>query len=408
MKTRWLYLAVGAVITLFLGLIYAWSLFVTPIEADLGFTRAETALTFSISISCFSIGNLIGGVLLKKVAPRVTMILAAIFIAAGFIVCTMITSPIGIFLSYGVVLSVGVGFCYITVLNLVNKWFPDKVGTASGTLLMGFGLGGFVLGGIARSLFEVFGWRATFIALAVAFALIIIIGAFILKYPSGEDALPEAVKKKRGKRAEIGLELSPFEMIRRPVFWIFFIWLILMTASGLAIIGNAATFAENLGATVSVSVLATGVVSICNGLGRLLFGTLFDLIGRKLCMLINSLLFVAGTAILLTTAYSGTLAFLFVGFACVGLAYGGVPTTNSALTMSFFGSKSYAVNFSIMALSIIPAALLGPYLSGLLLTYGGGYAVVFLVMLVISALALFLGMAIRKPEEKQKPTPDDK
>ena len=399
MRTRWLYLAVGAVTTLFLGLIYAWSLFVTPIEADLGFTRAETALTFSISISCFSLGNLIGGILLKKVSPRITMILAAVLIATGFVVCTLITSPIGIFLAYGVVLSVGVGFCYITVLNLVNKWFPDKVGTASGTLLMGFGLGGFVLGGVARILFGILGWRTTFLILAAAFAIIIISAALILKYPSSDDVLPEIAKKMKGKRAQTGLELSPFEMLKKPVFWIFFVWLILMTASGLAIIGNAATFAENLGATVGVAVMATGVVSICNGLGRLVFGTLFDFIGRKLCMLINATLFVFGTAILLAASYTGTLAFLFVGFACVGLAYGGVPTTNSALTMSFFGPKSYAVNFSIMALSIIPAALLGPYLSGLLLTSGGGYAVVFSVMLVISITALLLGLVIKNPEK---------
>ena len=402
MRDRWLRLAIGAVLTLFLGLIYAWSLFVTPIEADLGFSRPETSLTFTISMSCFSLGSLLGGILLKKKTPRFTMCLSAVMILAGFVLCSRTALPVHIFLSYGMILSLGVGICYISVMNSVNSWFKDRVGVASGALLMGFGAGGFVLGGLATKLFGLFGWRSTFLIFGIAFAVCILAGSFIMVMPGSDVIWPEPkanakANAKASKKESYGADMTPAELVRRPSFYIIFLWLMLMLAAGLSVIGNAATFALSLGATAQLAVAATGTMSICNGLGRLMFGSLYDSIGRKTCMLLNSILLMLGMTLLIASSNMESIALMFVAYVCVGLAYGGVPTTNSAITMSFYGAKNYAVNFSIVALCIIPAALLGPYLAGNLYTASGAYVSSFIVMLCVTAVALVTGQLIKKP-----------
>ena len=397
MEKRWLRLGTGAVLTLMLGLIYAWSIFVTPIENDLGFTRADTSMTFTISMSCFSLGTLSGGIILKRKTPRFTMSVSALMILTGFTLCSRINTTVGIFLSYGIILSLGVGICYITVMNSVNSWFKDRVGAASGTLLMGFGAGGFILGELADSFFSMFGWRSTFLGFGAVFAVCIIAGSLIMVMP-GSDVIWPAPEKKARQKISTGLEYTPGQMVKSPAFYTIFLWLMLMIAAGLSVIGNAATFAISIGAANKLPVIATGIVSVCNGLGRLAFGSLFDAVGRKLCMLIDSLLLMLGLALLIISSAMVSIPLMLAGYICVGIAYGGVPTTNSAIAMSFYGGKSYAVNFSIIALSIIPGALLGPFLAGNLITSSGAYASAFITMLVIAGIALVTGQLIKEPK----------
>ena len=397
MEKRWLRLGAGALLTLMLGLIYAWSIFVTPIENDLGFTRADTSMTFTISMSCFSLGTLSGGIILKRKTPRFTMSVSALMILAGFILCSRINTTMGIFLSYGIMLSLGVGICYITVMNSVNSWFKDRVGAASGALLMGFGAGGFVLGGLADSFFNIFGWRSTFLGFGVIFAVCILAGSFIMVMP-GSDVIWPSPKKAARQKSSAGLEYTPGQVVKSPSFFAVFLWLMLMIAAGLSVIGNAATFAISLGAVSKLPVIATGVVSICNGLGRISFGSLYDAIGRKLCMLIDSALLMLGIGLLILSCNIVSIPLMFAGYICVGLAYGGIPTTNSAVAMSFYGAKNYAVNFSIIALSIIPGALLGPFLAGNLITASGTYVTALITMLAVSGIALVTGQLIKEPK----------
>lgn len=395
------YLLTGSILALFLGLIYAWSLFVSPIEADLGFNRAETSLTFTISMSCFSLGCLIGGIALKKRSPRLMLRIGAVFVSAGLIVCSQTSLLIELFLSYGVVLSFGIGLTYISTLNVVSSWYRDKVGTASGIMLMGFGLGSFVLGGAATFLFDALGWRTVFFVFAIVFGVLIFLCSFLMCYPDVTIKMPQGESKGRHKDKS-GLELTPFEMIRRWQFWVFFIWSVLALAIGLSTIGNAATFASSIGAATEMTVIATGVMSVSNGLGRILLGSLFDTIGQKLCMLINGLLFTLGMSVLMTAALHASIPLLLVGYVCTGLALGGIPTINSALGMSYFGAKYYATNVSVSGLSIIPGALLGPFVAGLMLSSNKGYEIVFLTLIIVSLGVVALGLILKKPTENDR------
>ena len=78
-KVRWGYLLLGVVLLLFLGLIYAWSVFRAPLEKEFGWSKAQTSVTFSVSMMMFCLGGLAGGILNGKKGYRFTLSCCASF-----------------------------------------------------------------------------------------------------------------------------------------------------------------------------------------------------------------------------------------------------------------------------------------------------------------------------------------
>lgn len=94
---------VAMIMLLCLGLIYGWSIFVAPLEAEFGWSRAQTSLTFTISMAMFCIAGLIAGVLSrKKVKPFLQMVSAGIILLIGFVLASYSTELIHFYLAYGV------------------------------------------------------------------------------------------------------------------------------------------------------------------------------------------------------------------------------------------------------------------------------------------------------------------
>ncbi len=177
---RWFYVVIGIVLFLFLGLLYAWSLFIVPLEKEFGWTRTQTSLIFTISIIFFCLGGIAGGFITGRKSPGFTILISAVLLLCGFAASSQIKSLTAIYITYGVISGFGIGLSYNAVISTVTRWFPEKPGVISGFLLMGFGLGGMLLGSTANSLIKAIGWRETFLLLGVAFGVIVFIGSRLL------------------------------------------------------------------------------------------------------------------------------------------------------------------------------------------------------------------------------------
>lgn len=396
MTKRIIPLIAGAFIYLSIGLIYAWSIFVKPLETEFGWNRTETSLTFTISMICFCIGGVISGIMLKKKSGRFIIMLSAVLLAAGFLLSSRVETLAGIYISYGVFCGFGVGLAYNANISTVIKWFPDKVGLVSGILLMCFGGGGLILGSIASGLIEAMGFRTTFIILAFTFAVILFIGGIFIKPPGEKDALPQKKIKSKGNES-FGTEVSTMEMLKRKSFWLYFTWSAVLTGAGLAVIGHAAVAAQDIGATVQQAALIMGIVSVSNGVGRVVVGLIFDRFGRKISVIWSNVTMVIAFVLLLLAVSTQTLAFFIIGAVVIGLAYGSVPPTNAAYVNLFYGSKNYALNFSVMNTAIIPGSILGPLLAGAIKTATGSYFNAFAIILGMAAFAYLLQVAIKRP-----------
>ena len=387
-KLRWGYLGVCTVLLLFLGLIYAWSVFRIPLETEFGWTASQASLVFSVSMMLFCLGGLVSGMLQKKYSVRITLMLGALCMLAGFGAASKAQGLLGICCTYSLLCGFGVGLGYNSCLSVVMTWFPDKKGLVSGIALMGFGFGGMVFGTLSAKLISSIGWRSTFMIFAVLFFGVILVSAFILKTAPAEFSARMAA----GKNAKATLaEMDWKQMLSTRQFWLYFVWAIMLSAAGLAIMNEATPFAQCfVGENLAKAAALAGTVSIANGVGRIIFGQLFDKAGYRKTMLGVCAAFICAAGALLLANSTMSIPALVLGFVLLGLSYGGVTPTNSAYVSYFFGSRNYAFNFSIINLNLIVASYLGPACSSL------SYAGTFAVILVFGLLGIGVTMAVKE------------
>lgn len=378
-----------------LGLIYGWSIFVAPLEAEFGWVRAQTSLTFTISMAMFCIGGLAAGMLVMRGIKRsYLMVTAGLLLLGGFYAASYSAQLAHFYIFYGVLCGFGVGVSYNLLISAVTKLFPGKQGFISGILMMSFGFGGLVLGSLCASLLISLGWRSTFKIIGLLIGLIVIVGSVVIDIAGKKLAsqLPVQAATGSGKSGkEIGSrEYSVREMMKSPSFIILFAWLVLLSSAGLMIIGHVAPSILELGAEPATAAMAVGVVSVSNGAGRVLFGLSFDRIGmKKTLWLINLCLLTAG--LLLSFAVgTANIGLLLFGCAFMGISYGGSPVSTSAVVHRLFGHQNFSGNFSVAVTNLLFAALIGPTVAASLQGSTGSYQTSYYVLIGIGVLALGL------------------
>jgi OFA family oxalate/formate antiporter-like MFS transporter len=186
------------------------------------------------------------------------------------------------------------------------------------------------------------------------------------------------------------------EMVGDAYFWLYFIWSICLSAGGLAIIGHASPFAIDMGVAIPAAAFYTGLISVFNGIGRVVFGLLFDRVGRKLTMLIVSLGLIVTSCILILALRLNSIHVLVLGYVCAGISYGGIMPCNSTVINKFYGQKHYPMNFSIITMNILAASSLGPFLAGSLQRLSGSYASTLYALIIFGCLAVLLSQIIRQ------------
>jgi len=401
---RWIFLVVAFVLLCFFGLIYAWSLFIEPLETSFGWQRSETSLIFTISCVTVCIGMVLSGVLESIFNHRIIMVGAAAVIAIGFFASAFCQSLVEIFIYYGVLVGTGVGIGFNCAINTALKWFPDKQGVASGALLMGYGGGAMFLSPLVTSLLQVLDWRVTFGVLGVLFGAVVVLGAVILKNPPAEEVAP-LLEKAREANIVSEVDFTPMQMIKTTSFWTSFIWLTICTSGGLALISQAVPAAVEVlgpqaasGAGLAAATAAMGCVSLCNGIGRLINGFIWDRIGFRVSLFWVSFTFVAGMFCCALAIGSKSFVLLIIGFVLLGLMFGGTMSCTSAVVGTFFGTKHFGISYAIMCCQMIPAAFIGPTLLALTQTGSGSYNLAFWVFFGVALVALLFSVTIRRPK----------
>jgi len=264
---------------------------------------------------------------------------------------------------------------------------------------MGFGASTLLLGGLISTLYEPdsLGWRKTLMLLGLILAAVLIVSAMIVRRP-GENVHLPAPKKRRSSLAENFevKDMTPSQMIRRFTFWRAFLLLVCLTAVGNSVISFARDLVLSVGASPSMATTMVGVLSVCNGLGRVLTGALFDAAGRRITMTAANLLTIAAAAVTLLAVLTSSVPLCIIGLCLTGLSYGSCPTLCSAFVSAFYGQKHFATNFSIVNFNLIFASFIATASAGLY-TGTGSYTAPFLLLLALAVGSLALNFSIRKP-----------
>ena len=402
-KAGWTVVAGGVLINLMLGVTYTWSVFAGPLAEAYGWSQTEVQLAFSVMLAAFAFCMIPAGMLIDRRGPKVVALAGGLLLAAGFVATGLFaTTPLLLYVTYGLLAGAGVGLAYGTPISAGMKWFDKGKGLVSGIIVFGFGFGSLLLAPVAKELIVTQGIQQAFLMLGVVFAAVISLGAMLLKNPPGYKKATQA----RG--------LAAFGILKRGEFWLLWLMFALSSAAGLMVIGNLATFAKLSFSTVhgmgadaafSLAALAVGVLAVFNGAGRIFAGWLSDRIGRpKTMLLMFGVQAVAVASIVLAGSISPWLLF---GVMCiVGLCFGANFSLFPAATADYFGTGNSGVNYGLVFTAYGVGGIVGPQLMAMMLDASkasagaltiGAYGTPFLIAGAMVAVAALASQQMKKP-----------
>ena len=382
-------------IQLTLGIAYVWSIFQTGIANSIfNGDNAAAGLTFSLLLATLSIGAVVGGKLTAKYSTRFVVFIGGIILSAGFFFASFVTVQCSwlLWLTYGVMGGVGMGFTYSPTIACAQKWFPHKKGVVTGVIVSALGFGGVVFTPIIENLITAFGGVGrgepkTFMVLSAIFLTVCSVGSFFLKNPPEGYLTDSTTANTAGAMTAKGY--TPSEMLKTPQFYLIVFTFMLACMGGLMMIGFAKPIAisKGLADTATIGVLA---ISMFNSIGRLLWGMVSDKIGRQ-----NTIIFLlAGSAILslFVTSANGYLIYVLIGL--IGFFYGGLLSTFPSLTADTFGANHMAANYGLVLLGFGVGAILSLQIAGYYKNLAADDMALMFPAFVIAACCAVAGIAM--------------
>jgi len=361
-KTRRIfYLAFGAVTYLFIGLMYAFSIFAQPIGETYPEYAPYLSQVFQLSMFTNTLAALLGAQVYKRVSPRAAMLVANLLFGVGF-TATALCSSWGLwtlFLFYSLLAGSGIGIAYNAIISLVNSWFPDKTGLSSGVMLMGVGLSPLLLGNSANAAFAVADWRAVFLAVAVVWVAFMIV--LVLVIPPAPPDIAARLGMAGGAAAAAESPTKNQHILKTRTFWLFCLWSTPCIACGLVLIGSALQGAASLGMDLGFAALLVGLMGVMNAVGRLATGVLTDRFGVVFTMTLSAaLILIAMTCMALAFGLGGgeaSRALYVVGAIVAGYPYGSAPVINAAYARHRHAAVNYSTSLGFLNCNITAAAL---------------------------------------------------
>ena len=354
------------------GTVYAWSFFQTLLVRQLGWTFTETAWAFSLTILSLGTSAAWAGALLPKVGPRRLAVTGSVMFSVGYVLASLALKwdMLALFyVGYGVIGGAGIGLGYVTPVATVAKWFPDKKGLATGIVVMGFGVGAFLLSkGLAPLLVSHLAGDLShvFLGLGVIFACVLIPCSLLLSNPPATtEAVAEQTPADESDSVAPYLRSSEFALM-----WIVFFFNI---AAGISVISFQSELLQEVWGladpTVEPAILAEygatliAVSSLCNGVGRLFWGLLSDRLGRVKVfrILLASQMVVFG--ILMTERNP----YVFSVLVCyILLCFGGGFATMPSFVLDVFGPQKMSTIYGTILTAWAAAGICGPLYVGYL------------------------------------------
>jgi OFA family oxalate/formate antiporter-like MFS transporter len=396
--SRWWRMLGGLLMTLALGTLYAWSVFVTPLENEFGWKRAQTSSVFTFAVIMFAASLLLAGRLQDRFGPFWISLTGSILVSLSFLLFAHTYSLYSLYFFYGVLGGIGLGFGFGTVVPVMAKWFPDRTGLAIGLALAGFGGGSAVFGSYANLvLFPRFGWRTSCMILGGIFFAMTMTGAFLLRNPTVSrqptDHIPAF------STATARHQFTPGEVLRTPGFYLLWIGFGLGSTAGLMVISQLIPFANSQGiASATLATLGLVVGAFGNVSGRVLSGWLSDIIGRlnalRVVLAISS---IAMPALYWVGAHLAALyVLIFVVYFCYGAQASVIPST----VADFWGTRYAGTNYGSIFTAWGFAGILGPTIGGVLFDRYKNYGVAFYAAAALAVVALICVLIARRPEPR--------
>ena len=389
---RWKYVVAAIVINLCLGAVYAFSILVPPLEAQFHWTRLETSPAFTIALLTFALSMIPAGRLQDRRGPRTVVTIGGVLIGVGMILSSYTSSLPWLYVSYGVLLGLGIGFAYGAPIATCSKWFPDRKGLITGLVVFGFGGGAILFAPLWTFFITNYSWQFNFLVSGLLFMVLTVTSAQIMKNPP-KDYKPSGWNPPE-KTKVAKTDYEPTAMIKTLPFVLIWVSYWFGTNAGLMIISQAKQVSMEIAGMDSLQAsLAVSILGGFNAVGRILWGFVGDKIGREKALTMG---FLGCAAALSVISVVSEPTLFIVGLCLMGLCFGGFLASYPALTSDRYGSKNLGVNYGVVFTAYGAGSVLGPIMASYFRTYQGSYLPAFYISIVLAILGMALSLFLRK------------
>ena len=407
LKNRWL-IAISAVgIHISIGSVYAYSVMTNPVKEIFDVEGSVIKWAFKIAILFLGFSAAFLGRWVEKVGPRKSGTVAGIFYGAGILgsgLSILFNSLPLFYVFYGVVGGIGLGLGYITPVSTLVKWFPDRRGLATGMAIMGFGFAALIFGPLMQMLFDTVGLSNTFFVLGAIYTTVILLSASYIE-PPPEGYTPKGFSVNNGKTAKADIaNIDASEALKTTRFYYMWIMMFINISCGIAVIAAASPMMqEKLNYTPMQAAAVVGFIGVFNGLGRIIWSSLSDFLGRANTYIMFFAFQVM--AFYLLPNLASEIIFLVVLFTVITM-YGGGFATLPAFLGDLFGTKQLGAIHGMILTAWALAGIVGPTIYDMVLKSTGSlektlfvFSVMFVVALVVSLLMKGIVTRARKNQQ---------
>jgi len=377
-----------------------FTVYVKPIQADLGWSRGEISLAISLAAVAMGMGAPFIGRLIDRIGARLAMATGAAVIGVCFILISRAQS-LPYFYAVFAVSGIGQGAATIIPVSLViSNWFSATRGRALGIAMTGTGLGAMVMVPVSTWIVTHWGWRTSYAIMGCIILLMVPLNLLFIRtrpsdmglLPDGGLATPEEPASAEG--------MSVPEAVRTQAFWMIGAMMVLAGLVAMGVGVHLMPYLTDIGHAESRASLIIAVISGMTFLGKISLGFIADRWGVRPAVALAFSLILAGIALLMG---AGALP-VAVAFAIVyGLGIGAPLVVNPALTAERLGLKHFGAVFGILTLFNTAGVALGAVLTGFIYDAAGSYIPALLLFIALTAVAGLCGVMARRalPAEQE-------
>lgn len=349
----------GAVCCLIMGFCYTYSIILPYIMKYSQIELSSASLPYTIFLAIFVVGNYVGGMMQKKHNVKIILLIGYLLMALGIFLTSILpsTTPVGMYFTYGGLLGIGDGMVYNVIVAMMQKWFPDKKGLATGTILAVLGISATILTPLCNNWLISYGFTGTFKILAVIYVVIAVFGMLTIKAPPEgymSDYKPNgavAVTQRQCSTARECFKTKEYYMLT----------LIQFCALPAFVLMSAifVSYGTTKGLSSALAVTGVSLAALMQVAGRFLVSTISDKIGRRLAMIsCFTITCVAVAFLTFSTGIPYVVCFWFMSF-----TYGGTAATMPSLVTDYLGIKNAGLVCSLVMIGFGVASLSTSFLA---------------------------------------------
>ncbi len=397
---RWRVVAGGIICQFCAGMVYSWSIYVNPLIEKYGWSRSSVSLTMSLTTLLIPIIMIFAGKMLPKKGPTKVIMIGAVSLTLGLIISNFATSLPMLYLGFGILGGIGVGFIYGVPIATCVKWFPDKKGFISGMSVAGFGLGSIVFAPICTGLIAAMGPNRTFLIQGIITIIGLAVGAPLMKAAPDGYIPPGWTPPAPVVGAAAAHDYSSGEMVKTKQYWFLLIMYLFVNMSGLTAIGHASPISQQIaGLTPLEAGTIVSVLAIANTLGRFIGGAASDKLGAQRVV---TIIYIIDAILLLTLRFMTNFGLIAVGIGGLAVCFGAMMGAYPSIVLDYFGPKYYSTNYALVFLAYAIGGLVGPQIAVTSVANTGSYTMAFIIIGVGCVIGAVVSIISKRPVYEEK------